>query len=73
MRVSDSDRTDCETALDVTDNGRDGVIIGVSSFEQLASNLRDIEKPRLPEEPLKTLDETWLIARRQPLITGVVT
>lgn len=50
------------SALKIKD-GRDGVIIGVSSFEQLKSNLTDLEKGPLPEEVVKTLDEAWLIAK----------
>lgn len=45
--------------LKMKDGGRDGVIIGVSSFPQLESNLRDLEKGPLPEEVVKTLDEAW--------------
>ncbi|KAF2264431.1 aflatoxin B1 aldehyde reductase member 2 [Lojkania enalia] len=43
--------------------GNDGIIIGVSSFEQLESNLRDLEKGPLPEEVLKALDEAWMVTR----------
>ena len=45
--------------LKMTDGGRDGVIIGVSSFAQLEGNLKDLEKGPLPEEVIKTLDEAW--------------
>lgn len=51
------------SALNMKDGGRDGVIIGVSSFSQLQSNLRDIEKGPLPEEVVKALDEAWLVAK----------
>ena len=44
-------------------NGRDGVIIGVSNFEQLKSNLRDLEKGPLPDEVVQTLDEAWMITK----------
>lgn len=44
-------------------NGRDGVIIGVSSFVQLESNLNDLEKGPLPDEVVKVLDQAWLIAK----------
>lgn len=44
-------------------NGRDGVIIGVSSFAQLEGNLNDLEKGPLPDEVVKVLDEAWLIAK----------
>jgi aflatoxin B1 aldehyde reductase len=43
--------------------GNDGVIIGVSSFAQLESNLADLEKGPLPEEVVKALDEAWMIAK----------
>jgi len=43
--------------------GNDGVIIGVSSFSQLESNLADLEKGPLPEEVVKALDEAWMIAK----------
>ncbi len=51
------------SALKMQDGGTDGVIIGVSSLEQLKSNLGDLEKGPLPEEVLKALDEAWLIAK----------
>jgi aflatoxin B1 aldehyde reductase len=43
--------------------GNDGVIIGVSSFAQLESNLADLEKGPLPDEVVKALDEAWMIAK----------
>ncbi|CBX94630.1 hypothetical protein LEMA_P116330.1 [Plenodomus lingam JN3] len=43
--------------------GNDGVIIGVSSFAQLESNLADLEKGPLPEEVVKALDKAWLTAK----------
>ncbi|KAL8649244.1 MAG: hypothetical protein Q9226_005658 [Calogaya cf. arnoldii] len=51
------------SALKMQDGGRDGVIIGVSSFNQLESNLKDLEKGPLPEEVVKTLDEAWLLTK----------
>lgn len=44
-------------------SSRDGIIIGVSSFEQLQANLADVEKGPLPEEVVKALDEAWLVAK----------
>lgn len=41
----------------------DGVIIGVSSFEQLQGNLRDLEKGPLPEEVVAVLDEAWMLCK----------
>jgi aflatoxin B1 aldehyde reductase len=43
--------------------GNDGVIVGVSSFSQLESNLADLEKGPLPEEVVSALDEAWMIAK----------
>ncbi|KAK2744144.1 hypothetical protein FQN57_004404 [Myotisia sp. PD_48] len=43
--------------------GTDGVIIGVSSFNQLQHNLDDLEKGPLPEEVVAALDEAWLVAK----------
>jgi len=51
------------SALEMKDGGRDGVIIGVSSFEQLESNLTDLEKGPLPDEVVKALDEAWQICK----------
>ncbi len=50
------------SALKVKD-GNDGVIIGVSNFEQLKSNLADLEKGPLPDEVVKALDDAWLVAK----------
>jgi len=44
-------------------DGNDGIIIGVSSIEQLKNNLTDLEKGPLPEEVVKTLDEAWLVCK----------
>lgn len=43
--------------------GNDGIIIGVSSFAQLESNLKDLEKGPLPDDVVKALDEAWLITK----------
>jgi aflatoxin B1 aldehyde reductase len=43
--------------------GNDGVIIGVSSLEQLQSNLKDLEKGPLPDEVVMALDEAWMKAK----------
>lgn len=50
------------SALNVKD-GNDGVIIGVSSIEQLDQNLKDCEKGPLPEEVLQALDQAWRISK----------
>lgn len=41
------------------EGGNDGVIIGVSSFGQLETNLRDLEKGPLPAEVVAALDRAW--------------
>ncbi|KAB8237392.1 NADP-dependent oxidoreductase domain-containing protein [Aspergillus alliaceus] len=51
------------SALNIKGNGRDGIIIGVSNFAQLESNLRDIQKGPLPEEVVEALDKAWLIVK----------
>ncbi|KAF2022353.1 Aldo/keto reductase [Aaosphaeria arxii CBS 175.79] len=43
--------------------GNDGVIIGVSSFAQLESNLKDLEKGPLPDDVVKALDDAWLVTK----------
>lgn len=48
------------SALNVAEDGGDGIIIGVSSKEQLESNLRDLEKGPLDDEVVKVLDEAWM-------------
>ena len=49
--------------LNIKDGGNDGIIIGVSSEQQLEGNLKDLEKGPLPEEVLKALDEAWMVAK----------
>ncbi|KAL1969460.1 hypothetical protein VTN77DRAFT_8898 [Rasamsonia byssochlamydoides] len=51
------------SALNIKDGGSDGVIIGVSNFAQLESNLRDLEKGPLPDEVVAVLDQAWLITK----------
>ncbi|EED21513.1 aflatoxin B1-aldehyde reductase GliO-like, putative [Talaromyces stipitatus ATCC 10500] len=43
--------------------GDDGVILGVSGFEQLKNNLADLEKGPLPQEVVDALDEAWLVSK----------
>lgn len=50
------------SALNIKD-GNDGVIIGVSSLEQLDQNLKDCEKGPLPQEVLDALDKAWLVSK----------
>ena len=41
----------------------DGIIIGVSSLQQLEGNLRDLEKGPLPSEVVEVLDRAWNITK----------
>lgn len=41
--------------------GNDGIIIGVSSQEQLEANLEHLEKGPLPDEVCQALDEAWKV------------
>jgi aflatoxin B1 aldehyde reductase len=43
--------------------GNDGILIGISSYEQLDSNLDNLEKGPLPEDVVKALDEAWRICK----------
>lgn len=40
--------------------GNDGIIIGVSSLQQLESNIKDLEKGPLPEAVVEVLDQAWM-------------
>lgn len=51
------------SALRMDNGGRDGIIIGVSSFGQLETNLHLLQKGPLPEEVVQALDKAWLIAK----------
>lgn len=51
------------SALNIKDGGNDGIIIGVSSQEQLEQNLRDLRKGPLPAKVVEALDEAWLVAK----------
>lgn len=46
-----------------TAGGDDGIILGISSFQQLEQNVEACEKGPLPEEVVKALDEAWERAR----------
>lgn len=43
--------------------GNDGVVVGVSNFQQLQGNLKDFEKGPLPEDVVAALDRAWLVAK----------
>lgn len=50
------------SALNMAD-GRDGIVLGVSSLAQLESNLKDVQKGPLPQEVVDALDQAWLVAK----------
>ncbi|KAI0018702.1 NADP-dependent oxidoreductase domain-containing protein [Xylariomycetidae sp. FL0641] len=45
--------------------GTDGILIGVSSYEQLENNLDNLEKGPLPEDVVKALDEAWMLCKAE--------
>ena len=49
--------------LNMDNGGRDGILVGVSSFGQLETNLRDLQKGPLPEEVVEALDQAWLVSK----------
>ena len=51
------------SGLKMQHEGRDGVVVGVSSLGQLESNIKDLKKGPLPNEVLETLDEAWMITK----------
>ncbi|KAI1336659.1 aldo/keto reductase [Xylariaceae sp. FL0016] len=51
--------------LRVKGGGTDGILIGVSSYEQLESNLDNLEKGPLPEDVVAALDEAWMITKAE--------
>ncbi|KAI9742513.1 MAG: hypothetical protein M1835_003061, partial [Candelina submexicana] len=44
-------------------NRHDGILTGVSNFDHLQANVKDLEKGPLPDEILKTLDENGCFTR----------
>jgi len=50
------------SALNIKD-GNDGVIVGVSSVDQLDQNLKDLESGPLPEEVVEALDKAWSVSK----------
>lgn len=55
------------------DDGRDGIIVGVSSLDQLKGNLADLEKGPLPDEVVKVLDKAWLLTSPTTPTIGIWT
>ncbi|KAI2621299.1 aflatoxin B1 aldehyde reductase member 2 [Xylaria nigripes] len=51
------------SALQMGPDGRDGILIGISSYEQLDSNLDNLEKGPLPADVVEALDEAWRISK----------
>ncbi|KAI0179420.1 aflatoxin B1 aldehyde reductase member 2 [Hypoxylon sp. FL1284] len=44
-------------------DGNDGILIGISSHDQLVGNLDILEKGPLPDDVVAALDEAWMIAK----------
>ncbi|KAF2169486.1 hypothetical protein M409DRAFT_20700 [Zasmidium cellare ATCC 36951] len=44
-------------------NGNDGIVIGVSSFQQLEQNLDHLEEGELPSDVVEALDQAWLVTK----------
>ena len=44
-------------------DGGDGIIIGVSSAQQLDENLTNLEKGPLPDDVVQALDEAWAVTK----------
>ncbi|KAI0184796.1 aflatoxin B1 aldehyde reductase member 3 [Xylaria flabelliformis] len=53
------------SALRIANGGGDGVIIGISSYDQLDGNLDALEKGPLPDDVVAALDEAWLITKAE--------
>ncbi|KAI1810446.1 aflatoxin B1 aldehyde reductase member 2 [Poronia punctata] len=49
--------------LRITNGGGDGILIGISSYDQLDSNLDNLEKGPLPDDVVEALDKAWEIAK----------
>ncbi|KAJ1326333.1 aflatoxin B1 aldehyde reductase [Microdochium nivale] len=47
------------------DGGNDGIIIGISSLQQLEGNLDALEKGPLPDDVVAALDEAWMITKAE--------
>ncbi|KAI1258558.1 hypothetical protein F5Y18DRAFT_434205 [Xylariaceae sp. FL1019] len=49
------------------DGGRDGIVIGISSYDQLDNDMDNLDKPPLPPNVVEaldeTLDETWITVK----------
>ncbi|KAI4591682.1 hypothetical protein KJ359_012707 [Pestalotiopsis sp. 9143b] len=53
------------SALNIKNGGNDGVIIGISSLEQLDGNLDNLEKGPLPTDVVDAIDKAWLISKAE--------
>ncbi|CCX11976.1 aflatoxin B1 aldehyde reductase member 2 [Pyronema domesticum] len=56
------------SALNMGARGNDGIIIGVSSLEQLTANLKALEKGPLPEDLLAKVEEAWEMVKRERVV-----
>jgi aflatoxin B1 aldehyde reductase len=60
------------SALNMGARGNDGIIIGVSSLEQLTANLKALEKGPLPEDLLAKVEEAWEMVKRERVVEYVI-
>ncbi|KAF4772872.1 aldo/keto reductase [Colletotrichum scovillei] len=51
------------SGLKTGDAGNDGIIIGISSVQQLEDNLNQLEKGPLPKAVVDALDQAWAISK----------
>ncbi|KAK3058470.1 hypothetical protein LTR09_000034 [Extremus antarcticus] len=51
------------SSLNIKDGGNDGIIVGVSSEQQLEQNMADLQKGPLPQEVVDVLDQAWAVCQ----------
>jgi aflatoxin B1 aldehyde reductase len=60
------------SALNMGARGNNGIIIGVSSLEQLTVNLKAFEKGPLLEDLLVKVEEAWEMVKRERVVEYVI-
>ncbi|CAJ2502177.1 Uu.00g095710.m01.CDS01 [Anthostomella pinea] len=46
-------------------DGNDGILVGISSYDQLENNLDNLEKGPLPADVVQALDQAWMICKAE--------
>jgi aflatoxin B1 aldehyde reductase len=46
-----------------SENGRDGILIGISSFDHLQKNLKFLENGPLPQEIVQAAEDSWHLVK----------